>query len=173
MPSSTGLRRVRARHGRNRQLSAGCPVQKEKRDMDNAARTYRNLEAWQRGMEIVVAAYRVVGKLPPPEKYGLSSQMRRAAVSVPSNIAEGHERRDRGYLYHLRIALGSVAELETQIEAAVRLGFLARRDVDPLVTQLATEARLLHGLRRSVKRRLLAKAVPGGALLVACLLALF
>jgi four helix bundle protein len=128
--------------------------------MEKPTRTYRNLDAWQRGMDIALTTYHVVGKLPASEKYELSSQMRRSAVSVPSNVAEGHERRNKGYLHHLRIALGSVAELETQIELSLRLGFLRPADVESLVAELATEARLLHGLRRSVHKRIIAKAAP-------------
>jgi four helix bundle protein len=132
--------------------------------METPIRTYRNLEAWQRGMDIVVTTYRVVTKLPASETYELSSQMRRSAISVPSNVAEGHERRNKGYLHQLKIALGSVAELETQVEAALRLGFLTPADADDLVSGLATEARLLHGLRRSVLKRIALKAGPGSSL---------
>ncbi len=140
--------------------------------MESEVRTFRNLDAWKRGMDIVLAAYRVVDKLPASERYELSAQIRRAAVSVPSNVAEGHERRNKGYLHHLRIALGSLAELDTQVEAAVRLGFLQPVDVSTLVNEIAIERRLLHGLRRSVWRRILAKTAPAGAILLGCVIPL-
>lgn len=76
--------------------------------------SFRDLEVWQRGMDLVIAVYHATEVLPQSERYGLTSQMRRAAVSIPSNIAEGHARRSDGaYLNHLRIALGSQAELLT------------------------------------------------------------
>jgi four helix bundle protein len=111
-------------------------------------------------MELVVEAYRLADKLPSSERFELSAQIRRAAVSIPSNVAEGHERRNKGYLHHLRIALGSLAELETQTEVALRLGFLQQVDVAGLANKAAVEARLLHGLkvRRCVERQLVAKA---------------
>lgn len=139
--------------------------------MESEVRTFRNLDAWKRGMDIVLAVYKVVDTLPASEKYELSAQIRRAAVSIPSNVAEGHERRNKGYLHHLRIALGSLAELDTQIEVALRLGLLQRRDVSTLLTEIAIEGRLLHGLRRSVRRQILAKAAPGVLILLACLVA--
>jgi four helix bundle protein len=136
--------------------------------METDARTFRNLEAWQRGMDLVLEVYRITAKMPSSERYDLSAQLRRAGVSIPSNVAEGHERKGKGYLYHLRVSLGSLAELETQTEIAVRLGFVAQADFVKLQSCAATVGRLLHGLRRSVRRRMLANAAEGlaiGALL--------
>jgi four helix bundle protein len=87
--------------------------------------TYRDLVVWQRSVELSVEVYRVTATFPEVEKYGLVSQMRRAAVSIPSNIAEGKLRGSEKELHHfIRIAFGSGGELETQIEIAKRLTLL-------------------------------------------------
>ena len=89
-------------------------------------RSYKDLIAWQQSMELVVACYRLTEGFPSSERYGLASQLQRAAVSVPANIAEGHSRRTRGaYINHLSIAYGSLAELETHILIAGRLKYVA------------------------------------------------
>lgn len=85
---------------------------------------HRNLIVWQKGMELVVQIYSMTKNFPKDELYGLTSQIRRAAVSVPSNVAEGSRRKtqkDRSHFYS--IALGSVSEIETQVEIAQRLGY--------------------------------------------------
>ena len=116
--------------------------------------SFRDLQVWQLGMNLVVAVYRATETLPRSELYGLTSQMRRAAVSIPSNIAEGHARRSDGaYLNHLRIALGSQAELLTEIEAAARLNFLNSETATALVAQVDQVRQVLHGLRRSLEHR--------------------
>jgi four helix bundle protein len=93
------------------------------------AKSYRDLDVWQRAMELVEAVYRLSAKLPSSEQYGLRAQMQRAAVSVPANIAEGYGRTHRGdYLHHLSIAKGSLAEAETHLLLAVRLKLLNRSD---------------------------------------------
>ena len=86
---------------------------------------YRDLRVWQAGMDLVEVVYRVTEGFPPAERYGLTSQMRRAAVAIPSNIAEGHTKAGaRAFLYHVSVALGSLAELETQTEIAERLSYV-------------------------------------------------
>jgi four helix bundle protein len=121
---------------------------------DTRILTYRDLQAWQAGMDTVVAVYRIAELLPSAERYVLSAQMRRAAISVPANVAEGHCRRSpRAYLNHLNIALGSLAELETQLDIAARLGFLARTAVDDVAPVTNRVRQLLHGLRRSIAHR--------------------
>jgi len=96
---------------------ADLPLQILRGDLQKII-SFRDLEPWQLGMNLVVSIYRATEALPRSELYGLISQMCRAAVSIPSNIAEGHARRSDGaYLNHLRIALGSQAELLTEIEA--------------------------------------------------------
>src|SRR3989344_1710399 len=84
---------------------------------------YKELIVWQKSMEVVVHVYRYTGNFPASEQYGLTSQMRRAAVSIPSNIAEGSRRRGKDIRNFLLIAFGSGSELETQLEASRRLGF--------------------------------------------------
>jgi four helix bundle protein len=102
-------------------------------------------------MDLVLAIYRVTARFPKSEVYGLTSQMQRAAISIPSNIAEGHAlKQTPAYLRHLAIASGSLAELETQLEIAKRLGYLSSED--ELVMQQAAEVgRMLAGLRQSLR----------------------
>ena len=122
-----------------------------------ALKNYRDLTVWQKSMDLVVAIYELTGEFPPQERYGLSSQIQRAAVSIPSNIAEGYGRTHRGdYLHHLSIAKGSLAEVETQLALAVRLGFVAREQVIALWT-LTQEvgkmiAKLIESLAKEQKR---------------------
>jgi four helix bundle protein len=86
-------------------------------------KTYKTLTVWQRAIELTVKIYKVTEKLPKTEQYGLISQMQRASVSVPSNIAEGYGRKSRNEFHHfLKISFGSCTELETQIEIIKRLG---------------------------------------------------
>jgi four helix bundle protein len=91
---------------------------------------YRDLEVWQKGMDLVVSVYHLTADFPPQEKFGITSQIQRAAVSIPANIAEGYGRTHRGdYLHHLSIAKGSLAEVETHLTLVVRLGFVSRERV--------------------------------------------
>src|SRR5271165_3136979 len=86
---------------------------------------FRGLRVWQGGMDVVEAVYRASAAFPKSELYGLTNQIRRAAVSVPSNIAEGHTRATtKEYLQHVAIAQASLAEIETQTEIARRLGYI-------------------------------------------------
>jgi four helix bundle protein len=112
---------------------------------------YRNLIAWQKAMSLAETIYRQTAEYPIEERYGLTAQMRRAAVSIPSNIAEGQGRRssDEDFLRFLRIALGSLCELETQVELSVRLQYLTRdraNHIQPLSDEVG---KLLNGLIRS------------------------
>jgi len=98
--------------------------------MESDSKGYRGLHAWQKAMDLCTLIYRLTDQMPDTERYGLVSQMQRAAVSVPSNIAEGHCRRPgKDYAKHLRYARGSLGELETQIEVAVRTGRADRDSV--------------------------------------------
>jgi four helix bundle protein len=91
---------------------------------ESGVRTYRDLEVWQRGMELVEAVYDLARKFPDEERYGLTSQMRRSAVSIPANVAEGHGRsHKKEYVHHVSFARGSLCELETLLILAVRLGY--------------------------------------------------
>lgn len=89
-------------------------------------KSFRDLEVWQLSMTLVEQIYQMSESFPAAEKFSLTSQVRRAAVSIPSNIAEGHGRSGRSYRYHLGVARGSEAELQTQVELAVRLGFTSK-----------------------------------------------
>ncbi|KAA1258181.1 hypothetical protein LF1_06970 [Rubripirellula obstinata] len=118
-------------------------------------RSYRELEVWQKGMDLVVAIYAATKKFPADERFGLCSQLQRAAVSVPSNIAEGQSRTStKEFVHHLSIARGSLAEIETQIEIAVRLGYIPNPDDEQLAAEAATVGRMLSGLIRSLRRKL-------------------
>ena len=102
-------------------------------------KTYRELDVWKKAMDLVMAVYDLTSEFPPSEQYGLTSQIQRAAVSIPANIAEGYGRLHRGdYVHHLSIARGSLAELETHITIAVRLNF-ASREKSVLIWSLSQE----------------------------------
>ena len=112
-------------------------------------RGHKELIVWQKAMEMVTEIYRLTRDFPKEEMYGLVSQMRRAAVSIPSNIAEGQGRQSKGeFRQFLGIARGSYAELETQIEIAKNLGFLPTPN--PIDERLAEVGRLLNGLIKSL-----------------------
>lgn len=114
-------------------------------------KSYRDLDAWQLGMHIVVEIYRLTKRFPPDEKFGLTAQLRRAAVSVPSNIAEGHNRLGPGeFRRFVSIARASVAEIETQIAVAVALDFVADREITSLASQPDRLSKMLFALYRSL-----------------------
>ena len=114
--------------------------------------SFRDLIAWQKAMDLADAVYDATEDFPPRERFGLAHQMRKAAVSIPSNIAEGHRRRSPSYVHFLEIALGSHGELDTQCELATRRKFLSERDRGRLSDLLLEVGRLTHGLLRSVTR---------------------
>lgn len=117
-------------------------------------KSYRDLQVWQKAMDLVVEVYHVTVRLPREEVYGLTAQVRRSAISVPSNIAEGHGRSATGdYLHHLSIAQGSLAELETQLMLTERLGYLEAPDIRVILDASAEIGRMLNGLRRSLRRQ--------------------
>ena len=115
---------------------------------------FRDLRVWQTGMDLLVEMYTLARQLPAEEKYGLCSQIRRAAVSIPSNIAEGYNRLQpkvhRQFLYN---ALGSCAELETQVEAACLLGYVDEQHTDRYVTELVRQSRMLRKLALTIDER--------------------
>jgi four helix bundle protein len=122
--------------------------------------SFRDLDAWNAAMDLVVLVYGLCRRLPKTEQFGLITQMQRASVSVPSNIAEGHANGPGGrYRWHVRTALGSVAELDTQIEVLHRLEYLDRTDTKDAERQLVRTRQLLHGLNRSLLRKEEAKAL--------------
>ena len=114
--------------------------------------SFRDLAVWLKAMTLTEHVYTATEKLPKAELFGLTSQMRRAVVSIPSNVAEGKAISGRGYPKHLRIALGSEAELQTQIELAVRLKMLSDTDGRRLISETSEVGRMLRGLLQSLTR---------------------
>jgi len=115
---------------------------------ENKVRSFRDLLVWQKGIELAQAVYGLTRKFPADEKYGLVSQLRRAAVSVPSNVAEGQVRRSAAeFSQFLSVSLGSLAELETQLIIASRLGIASAGEVDPLLGRIHELQKMLHSLR--------------------------
>jgi four helix bundle protein len=120
-----------------------------------AVKDYRDLIVWQKAMDLVESIYLHTRDFPKEEIYGLTSQLRRAAVSIPSNIAEGNARTTtRDFLHFLSIAYGSIKELETQILIAERLGYDGQKLTPTLLNSTSEVARLLSGLSNSLKRKL-------------------
>ena len=117
--------------------------------------SFRNLKVWQFAMTLVEDVYHVTSTFPAQERFGLTSQLRRAAVSVPSNIGEGKRRkREKALANHLDIALGSQGELELQLEIAKRVGFLKEADHNRLQRQTEEVGRMLNGLLTSIQDQL-------------------
>ena len=117
-------------------------------------KSYRDLEVWQQSMELAERVWRLSARFPAQERFGMTSQLRRAATSVPANIAEGAERHGtREFLQFLGIASGSLAETETFLLLAERLGLLPPEKVNDTLEQAATVGRLLNGLKRSLRER--------------------
>ena len=115
---------------------------------------YSDLFVWERAMDLVAEAYRLTEAFPAQEKYGLAQQLRRAAVSVPSNIAEGHGRDHLGeYLHHLSVAKGSLMELETQTLIAGRLGYVEKADEARILGKAGEVSKMLSGLAWALKQR--------------------
>lgn len=116
--------------------------------------TYRDLIAWTKSFEFVLAIYQETTSFPAEEKFGLTSQLRKAGISIPSNIAEGEGRKSaKEFCRFLLIALGSLMEAETQILISKSLGFLKADQADKLMTMAAEVGRLLNGLSKSLRNR--------------------
>ncbi len=123
--------------------------------MNDEIKNYRDLKVWQQSMDLVVECYKMVRGIPGSEKYGLASQLQRAAVSVPANIAEGHGRAyTKEYLRHLSVAKGSLTELETHIQIATRLSYCNQEQQDSLLKTTDFVGRMLTGLQKSLKAKL-------------------
>jgi four helix bundle protein len=115
-------------------------------------RSHRDLIVWQKAMDLVVNVYRDTEAFPKTETYGLTSQIRRAVTSIPANIAEGQGRRLPGeYLYFLANARGSLSELDTHLEVALRIQYLSTERHLLLLDQLQEVGRVLNGLMRSLE----------------------
>lgn len=114
--------------------------------------SYKDLIVWKKALNVVSDIYRLTSSFPKEEMYGLTSQMRRSALSIPSNIAEGAARKQRKeYHYFVRVAYGSCAELETQIEISKRLGFLSIEKMQEIEDVLQEVMRMLHKVKLSLQ----------------------
>ena len=124
-------------------------------------KSFRNLQVWQKGVQLASLVYQTSRALPKDEQFGLISQMRRAAVSVPSNIAEGYGRRSRAdYVRFLNMAMGSLFELQTQTEIAASLGYFNDAESEPLFTDAREIERMLSALIRKLSPLFLCAFVP-------------
>ena len=116
-------------------------------------KNYQELIVWQKAMDLVEDVYKASRNFPREEIYALTSQVRRAAVSIPSNIAEGQGRRTTSdFVRHLSIAYGSLREVETQILIAIRLRYLTQRNTEEVMKLAGEVGRLLNGLMNSLMR---------------------
>ena len=117
-----------------------------------ALKSYRELDAWKEAMDLVEGVYEITRAFPDDERFALTSQIRKAVTSVPSNIAEGYGRSHRKeYIHHLFMARGSLMEVETQLIIAVRLDYVTREQAKPLWEQLDKTGRILGGLIKSLQ----------------------
>jgi four helix bundle protein len=127
--------------------------------MKSSFRSYRDLEVWKKAMEVAREVYKATAKFPTEERFGLANQIRRAAVSVPSNLAEGHARASAAdFSRFISISMGSIAELETQLLLSTDLGYLANDDCDRLLGNLDLTGKMLRGLSKAIMRRKLQKS---------------
>lgn len=115
---------------------------------------YKNLTVWQKALDLTVEVYSLMKKMPKDELYGLTNQLKRAAVSIPSNIAEGNGRASTGdYVRFLIIARGSVAEIETQLYICVRLDYLSQEDIAAASSLLNEVERMLNSMITKLRDR--------------------
>ena len=118
-------------------------------------KNHKELLVWQKAMQLVVDVYNLIRLLPKEETYGLSDQMRRAAISIPSNIAEGNARSSQKDMVHfLYIAQGSRAELETQLELCELIGYISKVRLEPVLMQTQEIGRMLSGLIKSTLQQI-------------------
>jgi four helix bundle protein len=116
--------------------------------------SYRDLVVWARAMDLVEDCYKLSKQIPQSEIYGLTSQIRRAAVSIPANIAEGHGRKTLGdYIQHLSIANGSLKELETHLLIAGRLHYVKENEIGPALARCAEIGRMLASLIQKLRHK--------------------
>ncbi len=120
------------------------------------AKSYKELDIWKKGIDIVNRIYTITSSFPKEELYGMTTQMRRSSVSIPTNIAEGFVRyHNKEYRQFLYVALGSCAELETQIIVSLNQKYLFKKDSEELLEQLDHESRMLMNMIKSVSRSLI------------------
>jgi four helix bundle protein len=118
-----------------------------------AIESYRDLRVWRQAMDLAEATYRLSASFPKNEAYGITAQMRRASVSIPANIAEGYGRNSKGaYSQFLKVAQGSLKELETHVLLAERLGLVASASTTPVLASCDALGRMLRSLIRSIER---------------------
>jgi four helix bundle protein len=115
--------------------------------------SFRDLRVWQKAMDLADAVYTATAQFPRDEVFGLTSQVRRAAVSIASNIAEGRAIGGGRFLHHIRVAIGSEAEVETQIELAVRRSYISAQRAQAILEDAAEVRRMLHKMHRTLKAR--------------------
>ena len=121
---------------------------------DRPIESYQDLRVWQLAMDLAVEAYRFTGEFPKQEQFGITSQIRRSASSIAANIAEGYGRQNKGsYIQFLRIAQGSLKELETHIILSQRVGFCSAEGVEPVLRRCDDIGRMLRALIQSLSRR--------------------
>lgn len=121
--------------------------------MTETVRSYRELKVWQKGIELVKMIYELSRSFPKSETFGLASQMQRAAVSIPSNIAEGQGRQHTGeFRQFLHIAIGSAAELDTQLIVAVELGYIGTEQAQPLFDLILEIRKMTYALINKLPR---------------------
>jgi four helix bundle protein len=117
--------------------------------------SFRDLLVWQRGIDLVAEIYRCCKSFPKTEVYGLGSQMQRAAVSIPANLAEGsHRDSTREFLHYISIALGSLAELETHLTVAVRIQYLSQEDAQAIFQSIDEIGKMTRALQKSLRAKL-------------------
>jgi four helix bundle protein len=117
-------------------------------------RNFRELKVWEKGIDIVVAIYELTALLPAEEKYGLKSQLQRASISIPSNIAEGCSRESEpDFKKFLEYSIGSAFEIETQLIAIAKLKLLTKEQLQPTFDLVSEEQKMINSFIFSVKRR--------------------
>ena len=115
--------------------------------------TFKDLLVWQKSMDLTSSVYKITNSLPRDEQFGLTSQMRRASISIPSNIAEGQSRSVREFIQFLRVARGSRSELETQLLICVRLNYLTDSDIESALKILAEISKMTSSLIKNLALR--------------------
>ncbi len=115
--------------------------------MNAEVKSYRDLKVWRKGIDLVKQVYALISKFPKHETYGLADQLRRSSVSIPSNIAEGQARQHTGeFKQFLYVALGSAAEVDTQIVIAMELNYITQQEADGVEQSLAEIRKMIYGL---------------------------
>lgn len=120
-------------------------------EMSENIRSFRDLEVWKKSMDFAISIYALTREFPQSETYGLSTQLRRAAVSIPSNIAEGSSRGStREFIQFIHVANGSLSEIETQLELAVRLEYIPENSLQHQINHIRS---MLYGLTKALKAK--------------------